>query len=268
MNKLILYTASIGLFGAAGYLLYSKLTNKATAAAKANRQIAGCKPDGCMLLSGLGTAGDVINFKVPIIEMGYYQPADRAMIASRINQIKTTYSTSINQAARLTNVPADVIASFIFIESNGIEYAVSGNAVGLMQIDPASMNDVIYLENKNNRLSEAEKAVIRKIIGSRLDAILRMKFMGDGATNLYNTDLLKPELNILLGAIYLGILIDEETSGTDLRMDKVVIRYNRGYFNRPGSGNYSALLASQPTTTANYILKLLGTNGAMDVLIT
>lgn len=266
--KPLYYLAGAGFLAAAAYVAYTQfLGSKATAQAKANRQIAGCKPTGCMLLSGLG-ASEVLNFDVPIFETGYYKSTDRTAILQKINLIRSTYATSINQAAQLTNVPADVIAAFIFIESNGVEYAVNGNAVGLMQLDAAGVTDMLFLENKNKRLSEAEKAVLRKYMGYRLNQVLAMRYMGDGGSYVLNTDLIKPEFNILCGAIYLGILIDEETQGNNIRMDKVVVRYNRGYFNKPGTGTYAQVLAKQPTTTANYILKLLGQHGAMDVMIT
>ena len=78
-------------------------------------------------------------------------------------------------------------------------------------------------------------------------------------------------VNILIGAIYLGILIDEETEGNEVRLDKVVIRYNKGYYaDKQGKGligDLDSLFASENTESKNYVLKLLGINGTLDSYI-
>lgn len=80
--------------------------------------------------------------------------------------------------------------------------------------------------------------------------------------------MLDPLLNILIGSIYLGLLIDEHTEGSSVRLDKVVIRYNRGYFsdNRGKNivGDIDSVVKNVPTESKNYVLKLLGKNGTLD----
>jgi hypothetical protein len=268
MNKL-LTMLGIASLGAAAFLAYLKLSNKLTASIKANRQIAGCKPTGCMLLSGLGVTTSVINFKVPGISESFYSGSDRNSILNKLNLIKTQFRAEIQQAANLTNVPENLIAAFIFIESNGNVYASNGNTIGLMQLDPASITDILHLESKNKRLSETEKSTLRQTIGNRLDKIIAMRWMGDGGSFVTALDLQNPSFNVLAGSIYLGILIDEHTEGEELRLDKVIARYNRGYFSKKGlSGDYRAVYTAMPTTTRNYIAKLVGINGVMDILIT
>ncbi len=103
-----------------------------------------------------------------------------------------------------------------------------------------------------------------------------MKFLGDkvkvdgvySSSFVIQKDLFDPLLNILIGSIYLGLLVDEHTEGKDIRLDKVVIRYNRGYFsdNRGKNivGTLENVIKNVPTESKNYVLKLLGKNGTLD----
>ncbi len=115
------------------------------------------------------------------------------------------------------------------------------------------------------------------------EMILKMKYFGDPKTidgitydgtkqrYLTKADLIKPALNILMGAIYIGILIDESTKNGKVNLHKVVVRYNKGYFadkkgaNLPDSIEES--VANMNTESKNYILKLMGVNGTLDTLI-
>jgi soluble lytic murein transglycosylase-like protein len=224
----------------------------------------------------------MIKVKVPAVNEAFYTDSVRPQVEKKLGEIYNRFKKEIDQAARLTNLTTDMITSLIFIESSGNEKAVSrANAVGLMQLVPAAASDVLVMENNKKRMTEDEKAVLKKYLGDRLDSgILKMKFLGDkktvnGTTSavwVTKEDLFNVEFNILVGAIYLGLLIDESVEDGKLRLDKVIVRYNRGYFS-DGKGSKlpesaQAILAASniPNETKDYIRKFAGINSTLHIL--
>lgn len=222
-----------------------------------------------------------IEVKIPAINQSFYPDSVKKQTKDKLDSIYLKYKTYIDQAARLTNVDKDMITSLIFIESSGDANAVSGaGAVGLMQLVPAAASDILVTENLKKHLEDGEKSILRKFLGNRFEkGILKMKYLGQqvvvdgisGAVWVTKKDLLNPELNILIGAIYLGLLIDESIEDGKLRLDKIIVRYNVGYFAQkrgtllPKSVQLS-MLSNLPTETKNYILKFAGLNGTLDLL--
>jgi soluble lytic murein transglycosylase-like protein len=219
-----------------------------------------------------------LNIRIPATPISFYPDDQKSVIKKRLTDIYSQYKKEIDFVSSATKLPANLITSFIFIESNGKVNAVSSaKAVGLMQIIPTSASDILVLENKKGRLTEPEKKILTQKLGSRFtDGVLKMKFLGDkvkvdgvySSSFVIQKDLFDPLLNILIGSIYLGLLVDEHTEGKDIRLDKVVIRYNRGYFsdNRGKNivGTLENVIKNVPTESKNYVLKLLGKNGTLD----
>jgi len=159
-----------------------------------------------------------------------------------------------------------LITAFIFIESGGEERAKNASAYGLMQVTPATVDTIIIKENLARRLAADEIAKLRPVLGARLDTLLAKKYLVPEVYTVGN-DLYNPAFNILTGTMYLGKLIDEQTTLGQLRLDQVVVRYNRGYFAKlPSGATTDKLLENITGVTKDYILKLCGTNGIMDVL--
>lgn len=259
----LLWITGIAAAGAGAYALYKKYADRVTAQIKANRQIIACRETQCQML-----AGEIAKFDVPLYSMSFYTGANVAQVAAKLAQIKGQYGAVMQSVAQLTNLPETLIRGFSFIESAGVYNVVGGKSIGLMQIDPVTAHGMIFLENKKGRLSEAEKAVLRKYLGGRLDLILKDKWMNQ-SQHVTSQDLYNPEFNLLVGAIYLGILVDEHTEGQVLRLDKIVSRYNRGYFAKSGlDGDLITVYNRQPVITKNYILKLAGKDGVLDILTT
>lgn len=213
---------------------------------------------------------------LPIIDKAFYKISELSDLKAIIGNIQSTYGAIIANVSKLTNVPEELIVALIFIESRGKQNAVSGKATGLMQLDYTSAGDIVFFDNKQKRLSEAEKALIIKHIGqTRFNAIIGMKWMGEKTKAngykgyvLTKTDLLNPELNILLGAIYLGILIDDHTENGVIRLDKLVLRYNKGFFTKfPKSATVTQVYAAASKTSQDYIKKLAGQNSALSVIV-
>jgi len=212
-----------------------------------------------------------MEIQLPFINKAFYKPTDMGKNAAELAKIRANYGAIINNIAAITKVPEKLIVSMIFIESGGDDNAVNGYAIGLMQVDYRSAGDIIFFENKQKRLGDAEKTLLRKYLSTRLDCVLSMRYMGDKIKcNSYKgysftkTDLLKPELNILIGAIYLGILLDDHTEKGIVRLDKLVLRYNKGFFTKFAAGaTKEQIYASASTTSKNYIAKLSGYNSIL-----
>lgn len=227
--------------------------------------------------------------KAPAILTKFYQDTDVPMIVAKLAEIRSNYGRIIDLVASVTNVSAKVIASFIFIESRGNEKAESfvckASApyecpVGLMQITAETATGVIFYENKQGRLLPEEKAILQKYISQdKLNCIYSMQYFGHpvkcskitlkGGNKvgqiIEKKDLFHPELNILIGAMLIGQLADQHTENGAIRMDKVVVRYNAGYFYKPQGNTIEQTVAMVPAESRNYIYKLLGQNGVLSL---
>lgn len=219
-----------------------------------------------------------LNVKVPVLADKFYTDAEAPLVKRKMDEITATYFNIINEVSDATRVPIPLIVSFVFIESAGKVNAISSSgAVGLMQLSPKSGSDILVIENKRDRLRDKERELLTKYLGDRFtEGILKMKYLGDkvtvngvrSATWVTKEDLLKPELNLLIGSIFLSSLMDESTKDGDLRLDKVVVRYNKGYFTKKGlDGDVKSVMANAPSESKAYIKKLIGTNGTLDLLI-
>jgi soluble lytic murein transglycosylase-like protein len=216
-----------------------------------------------------------LQLPIPMTQRVFYPSSAVAQNRTKIAEIASRWYQEIRQAEQLTNVPGSIIVAVIFTESAGNPSIVSSaGAVGLMQLKPQTGNDVIHLEKKSGRLTDAETAVLRRYLGARLDGPLKQKYLSHKIREnnytgnvMTKADLQKPELNILLGAMYLGILIDQHYENGILRLDKVVMRYNQGYFFKIPAGNVEATLdfaKGKSKEAYTYALKVVGKNGLIE----
>jgi soluble lytic murein transglycosylase-like protein len=220
-----------------------------------------------------------LNIKIPMIERAFYKPSDTDAILGQVDYIYDRFGKYIKRAASLNNLPSDLIASVAFIESRGDEKIISrAGAVGVMQLDNDSATNVVFREAKAKRLSPEERELLNRLLGKqKVDCMTSMKYHNHKLPCNRNTgsviskkDLLNPELNIMIGTMLLGQLIDQHTEGSVVRLDKVIVRYNRGYFSKPQGSTVSETLAYAKKTggaeTESFILKLVGTNGLLHLL--
>lgn len=236
-------------------------------------------------MAGLGEAGNkklkISTVPVPMVDHAHYTATMLPMIHKQLEAIDARYGDTIFAVQGVTRVPYDLIKAIMYIESGGDPKAVShAGAVGLMQLLPDTATMVVAMENIKQRLSDFEKDWIRETLGRRLDeGILMMRDLGTPVNALgiaknkfvVKDDLFKPEFNILLGALFLGILLDESKEATGLyRVDKVVVRYNMGYFamkkGRAMVGSPNQLVAMLPKEPASYVKKLVGKNGLLTLV--
>jgi len=219
----------------------------------------------------------ILNVNIPAVSQSFYNDTAAAANKAKINgDITTKYGAYIKNIAKITNVPENLIKSFIFIESAGKESAKTPYAYGLMQVGAATASDVIVKEKSTKRMTADEEAILKKYIASKwtsngLDK-LKPNQKSLGKTWIGETELMKPEFNILVGSMILGQLIDEFTEKGAARLDKVVVIYNTGRYSSTAkkaiafTGDTNALIAALPKAQADYIRKLVGKNGTLDVL--
>lgn len=217
-----------------------------------------------------------LNFKIPSIPDKFYPDHTVPQIEAKIKDvIRPKYGKYINNISEISQVPVPLIESFIFIESAGNEKAKSPYATGLMQLSPATASDVIVKEKGLGRLDDREAAILKKYLGSRFSMVEKVKpnQKSLGKTFVTNDDLFKPEFNILVGTILLGQLVNEFTENGKLRLDKVVTIYNGGRYSKAGKkiiafkGDTKQLLTQVPKESADYIKKLVGTQGLLDIIV-
>ena len=193
----------------------------------------------------------------------------RQSIKTMIERILYNYGTFITFASENSKLPKSVITSFIAVESGGNAKAgPSGHITqGLMQWNRNYAKAQLEEEYADKRLTEAEQKKL---------ASFGIKFTNGKTRAITNADQLKPELNILIGSIILGQLADEKwatDSSGSLRLDRMIAVYNAGAYGDTGKkarlGEYNTpydLSQAVNSTTSAYISKILGRNGAMDIL--
>jgi soluble lytic murein transglycosylase-like protein len=212
----------------------------------------------------------------------------REAIKGQVSNIMKKYGAFIKTASENAKIPAQVIASFIAVESGGNPTAggASSPTQGLMQFNRTYAKNILETEFKLGRLTPEEKTILAKY---------GITFNAQGQTRaITQADAIKPELNILIGTILLGQYADSYHDGGkstmvsgvrrkwaiddqdgELRLDRIIAVYNAGAYGDTGSkartinhATAKQLADSVNTTTRSYIAKMLGVNGAMDVAST
>ena len=187
-------------------------------------------------------------------------------IKKMMADIYKKYGTYINFVAKESNLPKEMIASFIAVESGGNATAGGSGHItqGLMQWNRTYAKAMLEKEKKEGRMTKAEQDKL---------ASYGIKFDANGKTRAFtNADQLKPELNILIGTMTLGQLTDTDwgTEDNEIKLDRIISVYNAGAYGDTGKKARSKAYktpkdlanAVNPTTRA-YINKILGVNGAL-----
>jgi len=191
----------------------------------------------------------------------------RDSIKNMLQKIWDNYKPFILFSSRESNIPPEIIASFIAVESGGNPTAGSSGHItqGLMQWNRNYAKAQLERELKQGRMTDGEKNKL---------AEFGITFTNGQTRVITNADQLKPELNILIGTIILGQLIDTDwgTENGKIMMDRVIAVYNAGAYGDTGkkarSKQYKTpadLAQAVNPITRSYIAKMLGKNGAMDI---
>lgn len=195
---------------------------------------------------------------------------NRAQIKTMLMKIWSNYGTFITNASINSNIPKSILVSFIAVESGGIPDAGGAGHItqGLMQWNRTYAKKQLEDELAKGRMTEGEKSVLKKYGVMGADGSIR---------EVTNADQLKPELNITIGSIILGQLIDQPwaTDERGLHLDRVIAVYNAGAYGDTGKkarqlttpklDNPVSLASNVNAVTSSYIKKILGANGALDI---
>lgn len=195
----------------------------------------------------------------------------RDAVKKQLQNIWNNFKDSILFAERNSNIPKEVLVSFIAVESGGNPKAgASGHVTqGLMQWNRNYAKAQLEKELATGRMSSEELKKLKDY---------GITFDKSGKTRaITNADQLKPDLNILIGSIVLGQLIDTDwgTEDGEIKMDRVISVYNAGAYGDTGkkarSKAYktpSALAGVVNPITRSYISKMMGKDGAIDIVKT
>jgi hypothetical protein len=137
----------------------------------------------------------------------------RASIKGMIDKIAKNYGSFFKFASRESGIPEEILIAFCAVESGGNPTAGGAGHItqGLMQWNRNYAKSQLETEYAKGRLSVNEKNKL---------AQFGIKFNAQGKTrDITNADQLKPELNILIGTIILGQLIDTPW-GREADMDR------------------------------------------------
>lgn len=189
-------------------------------------------------------------------------------IKKMIDTINSKYGTYIDFVSKESKLPKEMIASFIAVESGGNATAGGSGHItqGLMQWNRTYAKAQLEKELKEGRMTKNERDKL---------ASFGIKFDANGKTRVItNADQLKPELNILIGSILLGQLVDTDwgTENGEIKLDRVIAVYNAGAYGDAGKKARSKayktpkdLASVVNPITSSYIKKILGTDGALDL---
>ena len=211
----------------------------------------------------------------------------RKQISDKLIEIYTKYKTFIDKYSRTSRIPPAMLVALIYVESGGNAKAIGGGGttIGLMQwsYKPGYADAVIKREFDLGRMSTEETEALVSI-GKRLGFTYKD---GKISRNITQADAMDPSFNILVGSMYLGQYADSIVGGkktspewgvTDgkVNLDRMILHYNRGEnsadakLSRSGQYKTSAELhkAVTSTTGKDYIAKIMGKNGLLDIILT
>ena len=202
-----------------------------------------------------------------------------------ISKIKgSNYISTLRRYARKMSIPENVLIAFYAVESSGNDRVGmnSAGAIGLGQVTRPAAYDAIKREIQDGYLTDEEKAYIKRKVPALGKNDFRIKF-GDfeGVTYAGSKDVQAQlltalrddtEFNIFISSMIVAQLAERYRDSNGVpKLHQVIAHYNGGKkygeVSRKYSNAWDAAKASDlPTETKNYIKKLVGTNGFLDVL--
>ena len=202
-----------------------------------------------------------------------------------ISKIKgSNYISTLRRYARKMSIPENVLIAFYAVESSGNDRVGmnSAGAIGLGQVTRPAAYDAIKREIQDGYLTDEEKAYIKRKVPALGKNDFRIKF-GDfeGITYAGSKDVQAQlltalrddtEFNIFISSMIVAQLAERYRDSNGVpKLHQVIAHYNGGKkygeVSRKYSNAWDAAKASDlPTETKNYIKKLVGTNGFLDVL--
>lgn len=202
-----------------------------------------------------------------------------------ISKIKgSNYISTLRRYARKMSIPENVLIAFYAVESSGNDKVGmnSAGAIGLGQVTRPAAYDALKREIQDGYLTDEEKAYIKRKVPALGKNDFRIKF-GDfeGITYAGSKDVQAQlltalrddtEFNIFISSMIVAQLAERYRDNNGVpKLHQVIAHYNGGRKYGDVSKKYpnawdAAKAPDLPTETKNYIKKLVGTNGFLDVL--
>jgi hypothetical protein len=191
----------------------------------------------------------VFNISVPSRSLAPVPAAESSAIARGLSPIKSNYDDIITEAAKNSNIPKELLYSFILFLSNGQNNAPWQSADGQVRSGLFSLSNlvgkhVLASELYRNRMSEAEKNYLRSAKDENLNTFIadkdkvtvtdRSNVNKHWSANYYPTtgelsdrtipiNWQNPKIAIQTGAIWIGQSWDYVSQFTSKPLDKVIL---------------------------------------------
>ena len=189
------------------------------------------------------------NINVPSRTLAPVPAAESSAIARALSPIKSNYDDIITDAAKNSNIPKELLYSFILFLSNGQNNAPWKSADGQIRSGLFSLSNtvgktILSTELTKGRMSEAEKNYLRSANDGNLntfiadkdkvDPITRSSVNKHWSSNYYPTtgelsdtgfpiNWQNPKIAIQTGAIWIGQAWDYVSQFTNKPLDKVIL---------------------------------------------
>ena len=224
-------------------------------------------------------------YGVPAMKASFYTDSQvNTNVKPIISKIKgSSYYPTLKRYASKMSIPENVLVAFYAVESSGNDKVGmnSAGAIGLGQVTRPAAYDAIKKEIIDGYLTDDERAYVKRKVPALAKNDLRIKYGGyEGITYQGNAEVQKQlldalndtEFNIFVSSMILAQLAERyrDINGVP-KLHQVIAHYNGGKKYGDVSKKYpnawdAAKASDLPTETKNYIKKLVGTNGFLDVL--
>lgn len=192
-------------------------------------------------------------------------------VSTGIGNLKKQYGSIVDEVAANSKVPKELLYSMIMVLSNGqnnTQFKSVDKLVrkGLFSLSNKTSKAILSKEVGNKRLNEAEKAYLSKndpiiagYLGEKGRKATNEHWSSDFTTGEYHIsdtvnpfDLMKPEVSIQLGAIWLGQMWDKVSEQSRKPEDKVIVAMALPYGMLQNNG---VLNVNNPYNSGNGFIK-------------
>lgn len=195
-----------------------------------------------------------------------------------IRNIDSNYGSFIQKWGNVFEIDKEILIGFIATESGGTNAPPNQfQATGLMQMTPGAVAESVpKFKVYGVKQSIPTEAVNYLNKNAPFITALKRDVPLTSANKSKILDLLKnnSEMNIMLGALYLRFLLEMFSKAGNAYLNKAMVAYNAGAYiavlNPDSTAMTTASLASNkkvPLESRAYLLKMLGVNGFLDLII-
>lgn len=219
----------------------------------------------------------IISFEVPDTKRtfvsgpeNYSLPNIKSGNNSTIININKNYGSLLEKWGNLFELDKKLLVAFMATESTGINRAKNGaGAIGLMQMTANAAAESIFKYKTITKYQLPSEAL--NFLNKKASFLTKLNsdIISSAEKTKLNALLFEPEFNIICSCIYMRWLFEKY-----IYLNKVIIAYNAGAYNST-LRNYSGMAPTDQLInnksfnfeTRAYLLKILGVNGFLDLII-